>query len=127
MRGRHRDYMKFHDSNIINIDSEDTGSDGSEGDNEISTDSSDSDADVMLQSKPLTTVRKAREAYMFGNIEKAFIYSVIKGINVDDKIRDQIIEDEFKRIRNGQIERKKNYQFFKPKIYKNYDEQSDEA
>ena len=48
MRGRHKDYMKFHESNILDIASCDSNSEHSGDDNKVSTDSSDSGADELL-------------------------------------------------------------------------------
>ena len=55
----------------------------------------------------------ARDAYLFGNIEKAFCYSVIKGLHLDESKRDSIIKTEFKRIRKAQEPLRSK--FFRPR------------
>ena len=81
MRGRHKDYMMFHKSRVIDISTSESSDHFSNS--SISTDSSDSDA-PKAEDKPVTTYQLARKEYMFGNLEKAFIYSVIKGLNLPE-------------------------------------------
>ena len=99
MRGRHKDYMKFHNTNVIDIS--ESSSTHDEWSSDISTDSSDSDA-PKADDKPVTTYHLARKEYLFGNMEKAFIYSVIRGLDVSEKDKSRVIEAEFKRIKNAQ-------------------------
>ena len=78
MHRRHRDYLKYHDDLVIDLDEQDQSEDERKNDNSDSM-SSDQAAEANCFSK------KIRDAYGFHKIEKAFLFSVIDGLSASDK------------------------------------------
>ena len=50
----------------------------------------------------MTIKKKVRDAYMFVNMEKAFLYSIINDLNLSQDLRQKVVKAEFKRLKNVQ-------------------------
>ena len=86
MHKRHRDYMKYHKSNVIEIESDSQSSDDDDAEKHPWTSSSDSDMtssdEEVKKNKPPTFKRNVRSKYNFTSMEKAFLFSIINDLSL---------------------------------------------
>lgn len=127
MHKRHRDYMVYHKSNVVEIESDQGSSDDSDAIKHPWSSSSHSDnsssSSEEKDAKPVTMKKKVRQAYSFVNMEKAFLYSIINDLNLGPELRQKVVKAEFKRLRNvAGTPRKHGHKFFgnhKPVVFSN--------
>ena len=92
MRERHKDYIKYHESNVVELEDAPSSSED-EDKKERSSDTSSDDGKDQMNFKDMV-----RKNYMFSNMEKAYLYSIIKDLNLPDDLKTKVLNDEFKRI-----------------------------